>query len=225
MTPSIREPRRSSWSVARVEQPRQRGDLAVRSRTGTVQRHHLVAERRLRLREHAVVVGARLVELGDHHRPRHPDVGALAPQGQGAVVDALVGRDHEERAVGGPEARADVAHEVGVPGVSIRLTLVSRCTTGATARETERSWACSRPRRSRRRWCRRAPARGMAPAEASSVSTKVVLPEPPGPTRTTLRIRSGLLASRSCPAGLRALPLSAMANTSRSTSWVRGNSC
>src|SRR5688572_32508349 len=50
----------------------------------------------------------------------------------------------------------------------------------------------------------------MAPAEASSDSTKVVFPEPPGPTSTTLRIRSGLLAPRSCPAGLRVFPLSAI---------------
>ena len=97
------------------------------------------------------------------------------------------------------------------PGVSTKLILVSRWTTGAMAREMERSWARSDSSKSQTvepSWI--VPARGMAPAEASSVSTKVVLPEPPGPTSTTLRIRSGLLAPRSCPAVLRPPALSAM---------------
>src|SRR5207342_2972152 len=97
------------------------------------------------------------------------------------------------------------------PGVSMKLILVSRWTTGAMAREMERSCARSDSSKSQTvdpSWI--VPARGMAPAEASSVSTKVVLPEPPGPTSTTLRIRSGLLAPRSCPAVLRPPALSAM---------------
>ncbi len=102
-------------AVTGLEQSREGGDLAVGA-LGHVQRHHLVAERRLGLGEYAVVVGPGLVELGDHHGSRHPDVGALAPEGAGPVVDAFVRRDHEQRAVGGPQARADVAHEVGVPG-------------------------------------------------------------------------------------------------------------
>ena len=98
------------------------------------------------------------------------------------------------------------------PGVSTRLTLMPSCTSGATAREIERPWACSDSSKSHTVVpSRTEPARGTAPAEASSVSTSVVLPEPPGPTTTTLRIRSGLLASRSWPAGLRELPLSAIA--------------
>ena len=103
------------------------------------------------------------------------------------------------------------------PGVSTRLTFTPSRTSGATASEMDRSWACSASSKSHTVVPSRTdPARRMAPAEASSVSTRVVLPDPPGPTRTTLRIRSGLLASRSCPAGLRALPFSAMS---------RGNSC
>ena len=97
------------------------------------------------------------------------------------------------------------------PGVSTRLILVWRWTTGAMARETERPCFSSASSKSQTVVpSLTVPARGMAPAEASSVSTKVVLPEPPGPTSTTLRIRSGLLAPRSCPAGLRVFPLSAI---------------
>ena len=97
------------------------------------------------------------------------------------------------------------------PGVSTKLILVPRWTTGAMASEMERSCARSDSSKSQTvepSWI--VPARAMAPAEASSVSTKVVLPEPPGPTSTTLRIRSGLLAPRSCPAVLRPPALSAM---------------
>ena len=78
------------------------------------QRLHLVAERRLRLAEDALVVGPGLVEPGDDHRPRHPDQRALPPQRAGRDVDALVGGDHEQRAVGGAQPRAHLAHEVGV---------------------------------------------------------------------------------------------------------------
>ena len=116
MTPSISEPRRSSYDPSPASSSPVSEVTSPSVALGDVERHHLVAERRLRLGEHAVVVGARLVELGDHHGPRHPDVGALAPQGEGPGVHAVVGRDHEQRAVGGPQARADVAHEVGVPG-------------------------------------------------------------------------------------------------------------
>ena len=93
----------------------QAGDLATVAH-GHVERQDLVAERRLGGREHAVVVGAGLVELGDHHGSRHAHLGALAPQCGGGVVDGLAGRDHEERAVRGAEPGADLAHEVGVPG-------------------------------------------------------------------------------------------------------------
>ena len=44
------------------------------------------------------------------------DLGALAPQAAGRRVDALVGGDHEHRAVGGPQPGAQLADEVGVAG-------------------------------------------------------------------------------------------------------------
>ena len=83
---------------------------------GDIQRQHLVAERPLRLGKRAVVVGARVVELGDHHRARHPDLAALHPQRLGQLVDTFVGGDHEQRAVRGPQSGPQLADEVGVAG-------------------------------------------------------------------------------------------------------------
>src|SRR5215218_487921 len=97
------------------------------------------------------------------------------------------------------------------PGVSMKLILVARWTTGAIAKEIERACDFSDSSKSQTvepSWM--VPARGMAPAVASSVSTRVVLPDPPGPTSTTFRIRPGLLAPRSWPAGLRPPALSAI---------------
>src|SRR3954447_7093747 len=97
------------------------------------------------------------------------------------------------------------------PGVSIRLTLVSRWTSAATASEMLRPWTCSDSSKSVTVVpSRTEPARGIAPEAASRVSANVVFPDPAGPTSTTLRIRSGLLATRSWPAALRVLPLSPM---------------
>ncbi len=117
------------------------------------------------------------------------------------VVDAVVGGDHEQGTVGGAQPRAQLADEVGVPGgvdqVDLDAVVDQR---RARASEIDRSWDCSDSSKSHTVVpSRTEPARGTAPAEASSVSTSVVLPEPPGPTRTTFRIRSGLLASRSWP--------------------------
>ena len=95
-----------------VEQPGHL--LAVAHRD--VEGQHLVAERLLGGGQHAVVVGAGVVELGDHHGAWHRDLGALAPQGGGGVVDGLVGADHEQRAVGGAQSGAHLTDEVGVAG-------------------------------------------------------------------------------------------------------------
>ncbi len=211
----MRAPRRSSWS-ARSARATSRSTTPVISLAAVthrdVERQHLVAERRLRGREYAVVVGARLVELGDHHGPRHGHLGALAPQRGGGVVDRLVGRDHEQGAVGGPQAGAHLPDEVGVPGgvdevdlgvavdhgcdgqrdgAFVRLLGLLEVADGRAVADRSRPGGWPRRRRaaSRPRWS---------------------CPEPPGPTSTTLRIRSGLLAPRSCPAGLRPPALSAM---------------
>ena len=111
MIPSISSPRRS-WSPG-ASRPVEGNDLAVLAHR-QVERHHLVAEGCLRLGEYAVVVGARLVQLGDDDRARHAHVGTLAPQGAGAVVDAFIGGDHEQGTVRGPQPRAQLADEVGV---------------------------------------------------------------------------------------------------------------
>ena len=101
--------------VAGLEQPGQRGHVAPLA-DRHVERLHLVAERVLRLPQHAVVVGPGLVELRDHHGTWHPDLGTLAPHVARPVVDALVGRDHEQRTVGGAQPGAELTDEVGVPG-------------------------------------------------------------------------------------------------------------
>ncbi len=106
----------AAYVVARgVEQVADPGHRAALV-DGDQHRHHLVAERRLRRRHHAVVVGAGMVELGHHDGARHAHLGALAPQVSGRLVDRLVRGDDEERRVGRPEAGPHLAAEVGVPG-------------------------------------------------------------------------------------------------------------
>ncbi|CKR98661.1 Uncharacterised protein [Mycobacterium tuberculosis] len=56
-----------------------------------------------------------MVQLGDDHRAGHADLAAFLPQGLGRFVDALVGRDHEQCAIGGPQPGPQLTHEVGVP--------------------------------------------------------------------------------------------------------------
>ena len=101
--------------LAGREQPGQRGDVLTLA-DGQVERHDLVAEGALRLLEYAVVVGTGLVELGDHHGPGHAHLGTLPPQGAGPGVHALVGRDHEQGAVGSAESGSQLTDEVGIPG-------------------------------------------------------------------------------------------------------------
>ena len=83
---------------------------------GYEHRQHLLAECGLCLREDAAVVGPDVVELGDRDHARHPDVGTLPPERGRRMVDALIGRNDEQRTVGGAEAGAQLADEVRVPG-------------------------------------------------------------------------------------------------------------
>ena len=62
------------------------------------------------------VVRPGVVELGDHHGAGHADLAAFLPQRLGRLVDALVGGDHEQRAVRGPQPGPQLADEVGVSG-------------------------------------------------------------------------------------------------------------
>ncbi len=98
------------------EQPDEACRAAVVGGHREVQRHDAVAEHALADGDRLVEVGAVLVQLGDDHRARHPDRGALLPQHLGRSVDAVDGRDHEECGVGGAQTGAQVADEVGVAG-------------------------------------------------------------------------------------------------------------
>jgi hypothetical protein len=57
-----------------------------------------------------------VVELRHHDGARHLHLGALSPDLAGRLVDALVGRDHEQGAVGRPQPGAQLPDEVGVAG-------------------------------------------------------------------------------------------------------------
>ncbi len=107
---------RAALVLVTVQGPGVAGEQADQGavRLAEVHRQHRVAERLPGLPHHPVVVGAGMVELGDDHDARHPDVGTLAPQGPGRLVDALVGGDHEHRAVRRPQPRPQLADEVGV---------------------------------------------------------------------------------------------------------------
>src|SRR4051812_27214436 len=86
------------------------------------------------------------------------------------------------------------------PGVSIRLILMSPCTSGATDRPTERCWRCAAGS-----WSLTVvpsvtdPARVITPAAASKASVRVVFPEPDGPTRTMFRTLAGLSTATAAP--------------------------
>ena len=93
----------------------------------------------------------------------------------------------------------------------MRLTLTAPWTSGATARAIDRPWARSPGSKSDTVVpSSTVPARLTAPERSSNVSSNVVLPPELGPTSTTLRIPSGVRASRSCLPLLRP-PFSAMA--------------
>ena len=107
----------------------------------------------------------------------------------GLDLDALDGRDDEHGQVGDAERRGDVVDEVGVPGVSSRLTLWPSHSKGARVSDTEMVRFCSSgsksvtvlPSSTR-------PIRLVSPATKSSASVKVVFPAWPCPTSATLRI-------------------------------------
>src|SRR6266540_921219 len=81
-----------------------------------VQGHDVVAEDPLANREGLVEVGALVVKAGDRDGARHADRGALLPERGGGGVHAVDGGDHEQRRVGGAQAGAELADEVGIAG-------------------------------------------------------------------------------------------------------------
>ena len=202
-------------------------DLAVAVRAlGHVERHHLVAEGGLGLAQHAVVVGAGLVELGDHDRARHPDRRRTRATARGCRRRRpRWRRSRTARSRRRAGRRAARRRSRRTRGCRSRLTLVpvvdqrgdgqrDRPAVGLLGSSKSQTVVPSRTD----------PARGIAPAAASSVSPGWSSRTRPGPTSTTLRIRSGLLAPRSWPAGLRALPLSAMVDTSVDAAGHAGTS-
>ncbi len=80
-----------------------------------VERRDGVAERVLAGPQGLVEVGPLVIQLGDDHGPGHPDAGALLPQHPGQPVHPVGGRHGEQCGVRGPQARPQVAGEVGVP--------------------------------------------------------------------------------------------------------------
>ena len=99
------------------------GDQVQEARGGPVvgqhrqhQGHHALAEHPLADRHQLVELGPGVVQPGDHDRARHPDRGALLPEHLGPAVDAVDGRDHEQRRVGGAQTGPQVADEVRVAG-------------------------------------------------------------------------------------------------------------
>lgn len=153
---------------------------------------------------HLLEGGARGVEMGDDDRPGHPDERALLPHRpgrRGHGLGLLRCRDDEEGRVRRPQTGPQLPDEVGVPGVSSRLTLQPSHVTGTAERWTERcrrrsisSWSETVAPSSTR------PARSSAPAVRAKASTSVVLPEPLWPTSTTFRTAEGWPAAGTPPA-------------------------
>jgi hypothetical protein len=86
---------------------------------GRAERRHMggqdaLAELVLHVGDGAVEVGVAGVQLGQRDDPGEVGGGALLPQGLRGTVDAVRGGDHEDRGVRGPDARAQLADEVGV---------------------------------------------------------------------------------------------------------------
>ena len=102
------------------------------------------------------------------------------------------GGDHEERGVGGPQAGAQLADEVGVAGGVQQVDLDAVVQQRRAGQATERCW-----RTAAGSWSltvvpsATVPARPIVPVAASSASTSVVLPAPECPTSTTLRTLPG----------------------------------
>ena len=81
------------------QQADQAGGGAVVGGDRQVERQDAVAERRAgRPRARSSKSARVVVELGDHDGPRHADGGALLPEHPGRAVDAVDGRDDEQRA-------------------------------------------------------------------------------------------------------------------------------
>ena len=80
------------------------------------ERQDAVAELGLAVRQRCRVVRAGRVELGEDDGARHVHLGALVPQRPRRRIDAFGARDDEERGVGRPQTRPQLADEVRIAG-------------------------------------------------------------------------------------------------------------
>ena len=143
-------------------------------------RQHPLAERVPHRSQGAVEVGASVVELGHHDGARHLHRLALPPQLAGVLVDVLVGRHHEERAVRGAQPGPHLAHEVGVSGGVDEVDLAPVV---HHRRDGERAGPLVRA------------------LAVLVVAHRVVLGDGAGPRHGTRRRRAGTPPGRSCPTG------------------------
>ena len=141
-----------------------------------------------------------------------------------AVVDALVGGDHEQRAVGGAQAGPQLADEVGVPGGVDQVDLDA--VVDQRARRPARSSARGRARtpRSRTPWCRSrtVPARGRLPPRRAASRPVWSCRSHPAPPRR--RFGSGPGCSPPDPGPLVSVSFPCPPSPRTSCSDPRGNS-
>ena len=173
--------------------------------TRDVQRVHALAEHQLAVLHGRVEIASWLVDVGDDHGPRHAHIRAFLPEDPGGAVDRRaagggVGRgDDEQCGVRGPQPGAQFTDEVGMPGGvdevdphgrGARWQQVADPGTRVLATESDTD-RCRRFSTSSKSQTvlpfSMLPGRLMAPVAASTASTSIVFPAPPGPTRTTLR--------------------------------------
>ena len=164
------------------------------------------AEPVAQLVEGALEVGPLAVELVDEDHPGHVELGRRPPHRLGLHLARRRPRDTTNTARSATRSAAcDVADEVGVARRVDEVDLVALPLERGHRQGEREAPACSSgswsqtvvPSSTR-------PSRLVAPAQWSSASASVVLPDPPWPTRATLRIFSGgkdILTSRLVASG------------------------
>ena len=131
-------------------------------------------------------------------RAGHADGGALLPERGGGGVHAVDGGDHEQRGVGGAQAGAQLADEVGVAGGVEQVDLdavVQRAarrpgSPSAAGVTAAGSWSLTVVPSATE------PARLIVPVAASSASTSVVLPAPEWPDQHHVAYPAGFVHHR-----------------------------
>ena len=176
------------------------GDGRVRQQVGHAAEAGLLADRQLQgcdagaegalqVLQGALEGSPLPVELVDEDETGETQVGGHLPHVGGLHLDALDRADHEDGQVGDGQGGGRLLGEVGVPGASMMLILWPSHSIGARAAEIDRLRLCSSGSKSVTVAASSTrPGRPMAPERCSSASVRVVLPDPPWPTRATLRM-------------------------------------